>query len=220
MVRSTGILLRVWADLASALMTALFLLLDVSGSQPVSQRDVEWQWFALGAFAVFVVLVYARVYSMHGALHARERDLHVEAEPELGPSGAWRVFRGRSGFSPDGAVSGANVKLAVTNIGDVDRTVTRVLLEFRSPSRIIPWRSRLLRRPLPVLTRDGEVIPSDRDGYVDWRYPASGPRIACSLGFEQWESSKQGNEVTNPEVWLILEVGSPEHRIRKLVSPR
>lgn len=60
-------LLRVGAEVMSPLATVAFLVLDATGMKEVALADktIGWQWFALGAFVVFVGLVYWRVWHLH-----------------------------------------------------------------------------------------------------------------------------------------------------------
>lgn len=81
--------IRFGGEILTLAATAIFLTLDIVGvaagipQEDGTKRSILWEWWALGAFVVFVVLVAARIIELRQQLGSEAPDLRFHSEPRI-----------------------------------------------------------------------------------------------------------------------------------------
>lgn len=208
---SMGYAARPMAEVLSALLTAIFLLVDLTG---VNAGGIPWQLLALASFVAFVGLIAQHINSLNSDLHKPEHQIDLAIRPDP-PIDDWykietmRETRRHSVW--------AYFWIEMRNSDSVDRTVNEIYLEVRETRRWWGWpllRPALVTAAPKMVDHDLDWYKRDRRSRVDWTIPAGGPTVSHRLHLgESWDS-KKGILPKWMDMHLVIEVGGASHKRR------
>lgn len=206
-----GYAARSMAEVFSALLTAIFLLVDSTG---VDAGGTPWQFLALGSFVVFVALIFWHINSLNSDLHKPEHQVDVVLRPDPVIDHWYQITTIEETRRH---VVYAHFYIDMCNSNSVDRTVNEIYLEVRETRRWWGWP--LLRPVLVTATLksvDGHLdwYKQDRPSHVDWTITAGGPTVSHRLHLEESWDSKKGVLPKWVDVHLVIEVGGRSHKRR------
>ncbi len=208
-IRSTG-------EVLAALLTAAFLLVDLTGE---SASGIPWQLLALISFAVFVGFMIHHVNSLNSRLHSPEHQIDIVIRPDP-PIDDW--YKITTMEETRKHTVWAFFWVDLRNSDSVDRTVNEICLELREARRWWGWpvRRQIMVVVPPVrVDSDGDWYKRDRPTHVDWTIPAGGATVSHRLHFTESWDSKKGKLPKWSNLDLAFEVGGRAHRRRIDIEP-
>ncbi|MDA1280183.1 MAG: hypothetical protein O3B95_09145 [Chloroflexi bacterium] len=120
---------RTVGELVSPIAVVTFLALDLAGVAEGIQKDandprkgtqsINCEWWALGAFVVFVVLIYSRVYGLRRQLENKRPEL-------VSPPGTKVLME----WSPDNSEGSPKIEVPLENVGESNANLGKIKVGY------------------------------------------------------------------------------------------